>query len=149
MSVAAIVRPLSTPVSYRNALARTLGHLARDGVRVRLITDAMPADYRFLRTVVREAGGTSSSIQVRHFCPVLSQLYSIDRRTVVRIPTLGASNRALPVGVAIRDRSRVQALVTRFESLWAESTGSLRTLGSGHEPAWASSPGRAPRTAGP
>jgi hypothetical protein len=134
-AVAAVVRPLSTPVGYRNALARTLGNLARNGVNIRMITDALPADYRFCRMVVREAGGTAAPIQVRHYCPIASQLYSIDRQKVVRIPTLGASNRALPVGVAISDRARVQALVNRFESLWTEAAGASRVLGSGNEPA--------------
>lgn len=134
-AVAAVVRPLSAPIGYRNALARTLGRLARNGVHIRLITDAMPADYRFCRAVFREAGGTAPKIQVRHYSPVASQLYSIDRRTVVRIPTLGASNRAPPVGVVISDRGRVQILVSRFESLWTEAAAASWALGSNHGPA--------------
>jgi Tfp pilus assembly protein PilZ len=64
---------------------------------------------------------------------MVSQLYSIDRQTVVRIPTLGTSNRTLPVGVAIKDRARVQALVNRFESLWAEAIGASRGPAIGQE----------------
>ena len=127
-AVAAVVRPQSTPVSYRTALARTLGQLVRSGIHVRLITDAMPADYRFCRAVVREAGGSAATIQIRHFSPVATQLYSVDRQTVVRIPTLGASSRSAPVGVALDDRARVQSLVTRFESLWSEATGPAPAL---------------------
>jgi Sugar-specific transcriptional regulator TrmB len=133
-SVAAVVRPLATPVTYRNALARALGNLARNGVNIRLITDATPADYRFCRAITREAGASAAPVQVRHFCPVSSQLLSIDRQTVIRIPTLGTSNRAPPVGVAITDRARVQALVNRFESLWTEAAGASRVLGSGTDP---------------
>jgi len=133
-TVAAVVRPLATPVEYRTALARTLGQLSRNGVPIRLITDAMPGDYRFCRAVAREAGGTAQPIQVRHYSPVLSQLYSIDRQTIVRIPTLGASNRAPPVAVAITDRPRVQHLVTRFEALWAEAVGANGMLKSRREP---------------
>ena len=143
-SVAAIVRPQSTPVAYRNALARTLGHLARGGVHIRLITDAMPADYRFWRAAVRESGGASASIQVRHYCPIVSQLYSIDRQTIVRIPTLGTSNRAPPVGVAITDRGRVQALGTRFESMWSAAAGIARPSSPAHEPARPGNHGEAP-----
>lgn len=132
-AVAAVVRPLSTPVGYRNALARTLGQLARNGVRLRLLTDAMPADYRFCRMVIREAGGEAGSVQIRHYSPLPSQFYSIDRQTVVRIPTLGASNRVPPVGVAISERARVQVLVSRFESLWTEAAGVSGVLRVGHE----------------
>jgi hypothetical protein len=134
-AVAAIVRPLSTPVGYRNSLARTLGHLARNGVSIRLITDAMPADYRFSRAVLREAGGSAAPIQVRHYCPIASQLYSIDRQTMVRIPALGTSSRTPPVGVAIIDRARVQVLVNRFESIWTEAAGAPRNLETGRDPA--------------
>jgi len=130
-AVAMVVRPLSTPIGYRRALARTLGQLARNGVHIRLITDALPSDYRFCSAVFRESGGARSAVQVRHYSPVMSQFYSIDRRTVVRIPTLGVSTRSAPVAVAIHDRARVQALVTRFESLWSEATGTSRALESG------------------
>jgi len=130
-SVAAVVRPLSTPVSYRNALARTLGHLARKGVRIRLITDAMPADYRFCRAVVREAGDAADLVHIRHYSPLASQLYSVDRQKVVRIPTLGSPSRAPPVGVEVSDRARVHALVNRFESLWTESVRAARGSGEG------------------
>lgn len=128
-SVVAVVRPLSTPVAYRNALARALGRLARRGVHVRLITDALPADHRFCRAVAREAGGASVPLEMRHYSPLASQLYSIDRQKVVRIPTLGATNRAPPVGVAVDDLSRVQLLVNRFETLWREASGSSRPRG--------------------
>ena len=148
-AVAAIVRPLSTPVAYRNALARALGTLARNGVNVRLITDAMPADYRFARAVAREAGGTATPVQVRHCCPIASQMYSIDRQTVVRIPTLGTSNRSPPVGVAVTDRARVQALVNRFESLWAEAAGATRGPESGREAAETAVRSEEPYTRGP
>lgn len=120
-SVGAIVRPLSTPVPYRNALARTLGQLARNGVQVRLITDAMPADHRFCRSVLREVGGAPVLFQVRHYSPLASNLYSIDRQKVIRLPAVGASNRTPPVGVLIEDLTRVRPLVSRFESLWTEA----------------------------
>ena len=129
-AVAMVVRPLSAPIGYRRALARTLGQLARNGVHIRLITDALPSDYRFCSAVFRESGSARSAVQVRHFSPVMSQFYSIDRRTIVRIPTLGVSTRAAPVAVAIHDRARVQALVTRFESLWSEATGTSRVVES-------------------
>jgi len=134
-AVAAVVRPLSTPVAYRTALVRALGHLARSGIHLRLITDATPADYRFCRAVVREAGGAGAPIQIRHYSPVVSQLYSIDRQTIVRIPSLGASNRSPPVGLAICDRARVQILVNRFESLWTEAASAALDAASGPEPA--------------
>lgn len=127
-AVAMVVRPLSTPIGYRRALARALGQLARNGVHIRLITDALPSDIRFCGAVVREAGDAKTAVQVRHYSPVLSQLYSIDRRTIVRIPTLGVATRTPPVAVAIHDRVRVQALVTRFETLWTEAAAASRDV---------------------
>lgn len=130
-SVGAVVRPLTAPIAFRMALGRTLGRLARNGVHVRLITDATPADYRFFRVVLREAGETSDRLEVRHYSPIASQLYSIDRQKVVRVPTLGTSGRAPPVGVVVEDRARVQPLVSRFDSLWAECLRTSRPLGPG------------------
>jgi Sugar-specific transcriptional regulator TrmB len=134
-AVAAVVRPMSTPVGYRNALARALGQLARSGVFVRLITDALPADYRFSRVATREAGGAATRIQIRHYCPVFSHLYLIDRQAIVRIPTLGTSSRAPPVGVVVTDRARVQAVVTEFETLWTAAARESHPFGSGREAA--------------
>ncbi len=146
-SVGGLVRPLSIPAGYRISLARTLGHLAGNGVHVRLLTDAMPSDLRFGRAVLREAGRNSGYVQIRHYCPVVSQLYSIDRQTVIRLSTLGASNRAPPVAVAVSDRARVQALVTRFESLWSDAGGSTGNLGSGSQTVRSSDLYQARRTA--
>jgi len=146
-SVAAVVHPMSNPAGFRNALARALGHLARSGVRVRLITDALPVDYRFYRAVVREAGPASASVEVRHLCPCLSQLFLIDRQTVLRIPTLGVSNRAPPIAVAVNDRARVRLYVARFEALWTEAAGSPRTAPMGHEPMWVPASGSPSSTA--
>jgi hypothetical protein len=131
-SVTAIVRPLSTPISYRVALAKALGQLARSGVNVRLITDATPADYRFCRTVHREAGGNVPSLLVRHYCPIACHAYTIDRQRVLRLPSLGASARSPPLAVVIDDPGRVRAQVSRFEGLWAEGFGAVQPLRSTH-----------------
>lgn len=127
-SVGVIARPLLTPMAYRSALARTLGRLARSGVQVRLITDATPPDFRFFRAVLRETGGASVPLQLRHYSPLVSHLYSIDRQRVVCLPTLGVSSRAAPVGVVIEDLARVRPLTNRFEGLWAESVAASREL---------------------
>jgi hypothetical protein len=124
-SAAIVVPPLSTPVSYRIGLARTIGRLARQGVHIRLVTDATPADYRFARALLREAGDLKNPIQVRHFCPLETHLYGIDRRRVVRVPVLGAPNRNAPVGILLEDVSRVRTQMARFEALWAEAGGTI------------------------
>lgn len=129
-SVGAVIEPLSAPVTYRIAMARALGRLARKGVRVRVITDARPADYRFSRAVLREANSSTEHLEFRHYSPLASQLYLIDRLTIVRIPTLAASTGAAPVGVVIDDQVRVQSLVSRFEALWTEATAAGRIPGS-------------------
>lgn len=125
-SVGAIVHPLSAPLEYRVALARTLGRLARGGVQVRLITDALPADDRFCRAVVRESGGAPFSLQMRHYCPLACNLYSIDRQKIIRLPTLGVTSRSLPVGLAIEDPTQARRMVSRFESLWNDSVSTAR-----------------------
>jgi Sugar-specific transcriptional regulator TrmB len=131
-SVTAIVRPLATPISYRMALAKALGQLARSGVNVRLLTDATPADYRFCRTVHRESGGSIPSLLVRHYCPIACHAYTIDRQRVLRMPSLGASSRSPPLAVVIDDPGRVRAQVSRFEGLWAEGFGAVQPLRSTH-----------------
>ncbi len=129
-SATAIVRPLSTPVSYRAALARTLGQLARRGVNVRVVTDATPADYRFSRAIHRESGGALAGLQVRHYCPLAAHVYTVDRERVIRLPTLGASSRIPPVAVLLDDAARVRAQVSRFEGLWGEAYGAVQPLRS-------------------
>jgi hypothetical protein len=127
-SVAAVVRPLSTPVQYRNALAKTLGRLARGGVHVRVLTDALPIDHRFFRGIIRETGGAPVPLQVRYYSPLASNLYAIDRQKVVRLPTLGVSNRTAPLAVAIDDPARVRTLENRFETLWTDAVVPSRKL---------------------
>jgi len=129
-AVTVVVRPLSTPVSYRQALARCLGQLARRGVSVRLITDATPADYRFGRVIHRESGGNVGTLQVRHYCPLMTHAYTIDRERVIRLPTLGTSSRTPPVAILLEDAGRVRAQVSRFEGLWAEAYGAVQPLRS-------------------
>lgn len=125
-ALALLVRPLSTPLSYRMALARTLGQLARRGLHIRMITDATPADYRFYRAILKAAGSVPSMMQVRHYSPMAAHLYVIDRRRVVRLPTLGATSRAQPIAVSVADFGRVRAQVNRFEGLWTEATLPVR-----------------------
>ncbi|MGD0588035.1 MAG: helix-turn-helix domain-containing protein [Thermoplasmata archaeon] len=121
-SAAIVVPPLSLPVPYRLALADAIGHLARHGVHIRLILDATPADYRFVLALLREPRSSTSSLQARHFAPLATHLYVIDRRRVVRLPVLGASNRHSPVGILLEDLSLVRAQISRFESLWSEAS---------------------------
>ena len=125
-SVGAIVHPLSSPLEYRVALARSLGRLARSGVQVRLITDALPADDRFCRTVLREAGGAPLTLQIRHYSPLACNLYSIDRQKIVRLPTLGVSSRSSPVAVSIEDPVQARRMVSRFEALWNDAVNTIR-----------------------
>ena len=120
-SVSVVVRPLASPASFRGSLARTFGRLARNGVRVRLVCDATPADHRFCSAMLREAKGAPTPIHVRHYSPVVSNFFSIDRQRVVRLATLGVPNRKPPVGIALDDASSIRALVSRFESLWSEA----------------------------
>jgi len=120
-SLSVVVRPLATPAPFRSSLARTFGRLARNGVRVRVVCDATPADHRFCTIMLREAKGAPNPIHVRHYSPVVSNFFSIDRQRVVRLATLGVPNRKPPVGIAIDDPSGVRALVSRFESLWSEA----------------------------
>lgn len=120
-SVDAIVRPLSTPFTFRAELEHTLGRLARSGIHVRILTDATPADKRFREGVARRAFGGPGSLELRHYSPVVSQFYSIDREKVVRIPTLHASSRLSPVGIATEGRVRIRPLIDRFETLWNDA----------------------------
>jgi len=120
-SLSVVVRPLATPAPFRSSLARTFGRLARNGVRVRLVCDATPADHRFCSVMLREAKGAPTPIHVRHYSPVVSNFFSIDRQRVVRLATLGVPNRKPPVGISIDDVGSVRALVSRFESLWSEA----------------------------
>ena len=120
-SLSVVVRPLATPAPFRSSLARTFGRLARNGVRVRLVCDATPADHRFCTAMLREAKGAPTPIHVRHYSPVVSNFFSIDRQRVVRLATLGVPNRKPPVGISIDDVNSVRALVSRFESLWSEA----------------------------
>ncbi len=120
-SLSVVVRPLATPVAFRGALARTLGRLARGGVQIRLVCDATPADHRFCNAMQREAKGAPTPIHVRHFSPVASNFFSVDRLRIIRLATLGVSNRKPPVGIAIDDLTSVRSLVSRFEALWSEA----------------------------
>jgi hypothetical protein len=124
-SAAIVVPPLSIPVPYRLALAATIGRIARRGVNIRLILDATPADYRFALALLRESKGSTSSLQARHFAPLATHQYVIDRRRVVRLPVLGASSRHSPVGILLEDPALVRAQISRFESLWSEASGEL------------------------
>ena len=135
-SVDVLVRPLSISLAYRNGLARTLGRLGRQGVRVRVVTDATPADYRFAAAMVRDAGDRTGSVQVRHFTPVIGQFYLIDGRRLVRLPTLGVFGRAPQVAVVVVDLPRVRAQVARFEALWTEGSGALRAPRSTRSYGW-------------
>ncbi len=137
-SVDVVVRPLSLPLAQRNGLARTLGRLARQGVHVRVITDATPADYRFATAMAREAGDRSSAVHVRHFTPVVGHFYSIDGRRVIRLPTIGALGRAPQVAVVVEDLPRVRAQLARFEALWTEGSGALRAPRSTRSYGWRS-----------
>ncbi len=129
-SVDAVVRPLATPFAYRAELERTLGQLARSGIHVRILTDATPADERFREGVVRSAVGGPDSLELRHYSPIVSQFYSIDREKVVRIPTIHASGRLPPFGVATEGRVRIRPLIERFETLWNDATRVPSPVGS-------------------
>jgi hypothetical protein len=120
-TLSVVVRPLATPVAFRGSLARLLGKLARSGVQIRLVCDATPADHRFCAAMLREAKGAPTPIHVRHYSPVASNFFSIDRQRVIRLATLGVSNRKPPVGISIEETSSVRALVSRFEALWSEA----------------------------
>jgi hypothetical protein len=137
-SVDVLVRPLSMSLAHRTGLARTLGRLARQGVRVRLVTDATPADYRFAAAMAREAGDRASAVQVRHFTPVVGHFYAIDGRRVIRLPTLGVFGRAPQVAVVVDDLPRVRAQVARFEAFWTEGSGALRAPRSTRSYGWRS-----------
>ncbi|MGA8275967.1 MAG: helix-turn-helix domain-containing protein [Thermoplasmata archaeon] len=137
-SVDVLVRPLSVPLAHRTGLARALGRLARQGVRIRVVTDATPADYRFATAMTRESGDRSPSVQVRHFTPVVGHFYVLDGRRVVRLPTVGVFGRAPQVAVVVEDLPRVRAQVARFEALWTEGSGALRAPRSTRSYGWRS-----------
>jgi hypothetical protein len=137
-SVDVLVRPLAMSLSHRTGLARTLGRLARQGVRIRVVTDATPADYRFATAMAREAGDRTAAVQVRHFTPVVGHFYITDARRVIRLPTLGVFGRAPQVAVVVEDLPRVRAQIARFESLWTEGSGALRAPRSTRSYGWRS-----------
>lgn len=137
-SVDALVRPLSMSLVHRTGLARTLGRQARQGVRVRIVTDATPADCRFATAMARESGDRATAVQVRHFTPVVGHFYVIDGRRVIRLPTLGAFGRAPQVALVVDDPPRVRARLARFEALWAEGSGAFRAARSTRSYGWRS-----------
>jgi sugar-specific transcriptional regulator TrmB len=137
-TVDVLVRPLSMSLAHRTGLARALGRLARQGVRVRVVTDATPADYRFASAMVREAGDRTTTVQVRHFTPVIGHFYTIDARRVIRLPTLGMFGRTPQVAIVVEDLPRVRAQVARFEALWTEGSGALRAPRSTRSYGWRS-----------
>ncbi|MCI4372839.1 MAG: helix-turn-helix domain-containing protein [Thermoplasmata archaeon] len=137
-SLDVLVRPLSMSLAHRTGLARTLGKLARQGVRVRVVTDATPADYRFATAMAREAGDRTNAVQVRHFTPVVGHFYAIDGRRVIRLPTLGVFGRAPQVAVIVEDLPRVRAQMARFEAFWTEGSGALRAPRSTRSYGWRS-----------
>ncbi|MCI4365233.1 MAG: helix-turn-helix domain-containing protein [Thermoplasmata archaeon] len=143
-SVDVLVRPLSMSLSHRTGLARLLGRLARQGVRVRVVTDATPADYRFATTMAREAGDRSTPPQVRHYTPVAGHFYTIDARRVIRLPTLGVFGRTPHVAVVIEDPPRVRTQLARFEALWSEASGALHAPRSTRSYGWRSMSDPAP-----
>lgn len=122
-SLTAVVQPLSTPASFRNALTRALGELARKGVQVRMITDATPADVRFREAASRNPNELPGALHVRHLSPLFGQFFSIDRQRVIRLPSVGTSRRA-PIGILLRDPLHVRHYAVRFEGLWTEAVGS-------------------------
>ena len=121
-SLTAVVQPLSTPVSFRNALTRALGELARRGVQVRMITDATPADVRFRQAASKSPTEPPGSLHVRHLSPLFGQFFAIDRQRVIRLPSVGSSRRA-PFGILLRDPLHVRHYAVRFEGLWTEAVG--------------------------
>jgi|HubBroStandDraft_1064217.scaffolds.fasta_scaffold41683_1 hypothetical protein len=133
-----LVRPLSMTLAHRTGLARTLGRLARQGVRIRVVTDATPADYRFAVAMTREAGERTNTVLVRHFTPIVGHFYAIDGRRVIRLPTLGVFGRAPQVAVVVEDLPRVRAQVARFEAFWTEGSGALRAPRSTRGYGWRS-----------
>jgi hypothetical protein len=124
-SATVVVPPLATPPSYRHGLARTIGRLAHQGVHVRLITDALPGDYRFAHGMRREAGGSAATVEVRHVGPLGAHFYCIDRHRVVLLPVVGSSHRRPPVGLLLSDPVQVRGLMARFESLWSVASGTV------------------------
>ena len=120
-----VVRPLSLGAAYRLALVRTIARLARQGIRVRLLTDATPADHRFVKALAREAGDMPPSLQVRHSTPTIAHCYIIDSRRSVRFPALGLLGRNPDVAIELDDFARVRGQITRFETLWNEAANSL------------------------
>ncbi len=74
--------------------------------------------------------------QARHFGPLGTHLYAIDRRRVVRFPVLGASSRVPPVGILVEDLLRVRFQISRFESLWSEAVGASSLSRQTRTAAW-------------
>jgi len=142
-----VVRPLALGASYRAGLAHTIARLARQGVRVRLITDATPADHRFVKALDREAGEGPSALQVRHSTPTVTHGYIIDGRRSIRFPALSLLGRNPEVAIELDDFARVRSHVTRFEALWNEAAASIGRPHSTRSYGWKAPPERGPATA--
>jgi len=142
-----VVRPLSLGAGYRTALVHTIARLARQGVRIRIITDATPADHRFVKALDKEAGEGPAVLQVRHSTPTVTHTYIIDGRRSVRFPALGLLGRNPEVAIELDDFARVRSHITRFESLWNEAAASVGRPHSTRSYGWKNAPERPPVTA--
>jgi hypothetical protein len=135
-SVDVMLRPLSTGLAYRSALARTLGRTAHHGVRVRVMVDAAPADRRFVERLFREGVEESARLAVRHSTPVAAHSYVIDGRRAIRFPILGSLGRPADVAVASNGAAWVKLQRARFDALWTEGIVSPRRRPSTRSFGW-------------
>jgi hypothetical protein len=121
-SIEAAFRPLSAGVSFRSGLVRALGKSARAGVRVRLLLEAGPTDRRYGDRILREAGGPSASLEVRHFSPMAAHFYLLDSHRMIRFVTLGSLGRGSEIALITDAPTRVRTQLGRFEGMWGEGT---------------------------
>jgi Sugar-specific transcriptional regulator TrmB len=121
-TIEAAFRPLSAGVSFRSGLIRVLGKSARAGVRVRVLLEAGPSDRRYGDRLLREAGGMSPSLEVRHYSPMAAHFYVIDSRRMIRFVTLGSLGRGSEIALFTETPPKVRTQLGRFEGMWGEAT---------------------------
>jgi hypothetical protein len=131
-----VLRPVGCSIAFRSGLLRTLGNLLRRGVRIRLLTDATPADQRFIAALSRERGDQARLLQRRHVAPVGAHYYICDGRIAIRLPALSLAGQVSAIALAERDPDRVQAQVERFRVLWDQSSEPFGPVRSTRAYAW-------------